>query len=249
MEWNNRFGIFGTSGTGKSWLIKYIVKQYLKYNKRRYYVIIDENIRNIQEYEEMGFHIEEINRDIFNHNFSVIDFLRYHEKVVFLINDLLPAEIPDFLNPVADSLYSLGDSLFVIDEAHYFIQRGKNNPESVIRYERGGRKQGSDFIVGSHRTTDLNPDVVNLLNCVISFRVNEVNTIERLSRYYDQFNNVKNNDLIDPEMNKSQKNKAKKILKENDPRLILKKLPNRYFLYSDDKNGIQEISTSNILNI
>ena len=249
MEWNNRIGVFGTAGTGKSWLVKWIVKQYIKYNKRRYYVIVDDNIRNIKEYEDMGFYVQNINQEVLEQNYDLMYFIKYHEKVVFLIEDLLNDEVPIILNQIARVLYALGDSLLTIDEAHYFLQRGSNSPEQVIRYERGGRKQGSDFIVSTHRTTDLDPDVINLLNCIISFRVNEVNTIERLSKFYDQFNNPGQYELIDPELNIKQKKKCKDLLRLQDPREILKNLPNRYFLYSDFKNGIQEITTSNILNI
>ena len=248
MEWNNRIGVFGTAGTGKSWYTKWIVKQYLKLKKRRYYVIFDDNIRNIKEYEKMGFHIQEVDQEVINMDINFISYIKYYEKVVFLFNDLLPEEVPSILNPVADSLYQLSDSLLVIDEAHYFLQRGSNIPKQVIRYERGGRKQGSDFLVSTHRTTDLDPDIINLLNCIVSFRVNEINTIQRLSKYYDQFNSY-SKDLIDNELNLQQKNKAEQIIKLQDPEEILKNMPDRYFLYSDVKNGIQEISCSNILSI
>jgi DNA helicase HerA-like ATPase len=248
MEWNNRIGVFGTAGTGKSWFTKWIVKQYLKLKKRRYNVIFDDNIRNIKEYEKMGFHIQEVDQQTINLNIDYTSFIQYHEKIVFLFNDLLPEETPIILNAVADSLYKLSDSLLVIDEAHYFLQRGKHIPKSVIRYARGGRKQGSDILISTHRTTDIDPDIINLLNCIISFRVNEINTLQRISKFFDQFNNT-DHDLIDQELNLKQTNQAEQIIKINDPEQILKKLPNRYFLYSDLKNGIQEISSSNILSI
>lgn len=249
LEWNNRIGVFGTSGTGKSWLMKWIIKQYIKHNKRRYYVIIDDNIRNVKEYQELNFKLQAVNRSMINQEYNFKSFIKYHEKVCFIFDDLLQEEIKEFLNKIGYALYSLTDSLLAVDESHYFLTPGKNEPSEILRYERGGRKQGSDFILSTHRTTDISPDFINLLNVKISFRVNEINTIERLSMFYDQFNNVSNNDLIDPELTLSQKKQAKKIIKCNSPSMILKNLPNRFFLYSDSENGIQEISTSNILNM
>lgn len=246
LEWNNRIGLFGTSGTGKSWYLKWIIKKYIKENKRRYYVIIDDNMLNVKEYKKMGFHVQIIDQEIIEKGINYKSFIKYHEKIVFVIENLVNEEVHYFLDTIGKTLYSLSDSLLAIDEAHYFVKPGRYEPLEIIRYLRGGRKQGSDFIISSHRTTDVSPDVISLLNVIISLRVNEINTVERLALFFDQFYNHKDN-IIDQDLPKKYKNECNKIITAKDPRKILQNLPNRYFLYSDLEKGIQEISTTNNL--
>ena len=248
LEWNNRIGIIGTSRTGKSWLLKYIINQYIKNNKRRYYILIDDKLSNVVELYEKGFYVQEINKDNINGNFNLEKFIKYHEKVVFLINGFVnQSEIHEFLNKLAFVVYHLKDALFCIDEAHQFLKTGKYEPENIVKLERGGAKDGIDFIISTHRLTDVSPDVVSLLNVIISFRVNEVNTVDRLANFFDQFYNPENNDLIDPDLDQQTQSRFKELLKSRSPEYILKNLRNREFLYADLPEGIQEITSSNLL--
>jgi DNA helicase HerA-like ATPase len=248
LEWNNRIGIIGTSRTGKSWLLKYIIKQYIKMNKRRYYILIDDKMSNVIELEKQGFYIQEINKDNIDDKYSLKKFIKHHEKVVFLINGFIDqAEIHKFLNRLAFVVYHLKDALFCIDEAHAFLPSGKYEPKNIVKLERGGAKDGIDFIISTHRITDVSPDVVSLLNVIISFRVNEPNTRERLAEFFDQFSNPDNNELIDQDLDRQTKKRFKEMLQLKNPEFILPKLKNREFLYADLPEGIQQITSSNLL--
>jgi len=248
LEWNNRIGIIGTSRTGKSWLMKYIINQYIKYDKRRYYIVVDDKLSNVVELYNNGFHVEEITADKINKNFDLKKFIKYHEKVVFLINGFFDQkEIYKFLNKLAFTVYHLKDSLFCIDEAHSFLPPGKYEPENIKKLERGGAKDGIDFIISTHRLTDVSPDVIALLNVIISFQNNEVNTVERLAEFFDQFYNPENNDLIDSDLDQSTKNRFKDLLKTRSPEHIIKNLKKREFVYADLPEGIQELTSSNLL--
>lgn len=248
LEWNNRIGIIGTSRTGKSWLLKYIINQYIKNNKRRYYILIDDKLSNVVELYEKGFYVQEINKDNINGNFNLEKFIKYHEKVVFLVNGFVEQkEIHSFLNKLAAVVYTLKDSLFVIDEAHQFLPQGKYEPVNIKKLQRGGAKDGIDFIISTHRITDVSPDIVSLLNVIISFRVNEPNSVERSAEYFDQFYNPENKDLIDPDLDQQTKNRFKELLKSRNPEYIIRNLRNREFLYADLPEGIQEITSSNLL--
>ena len=248
LEWNNRIGIFGTSRVGKSYLKDYIVKKYDKLNKRRYYILIDDKMSNVLDLYQKGFYIQEITQDNINGNFNLKKFIKYHEKVVFLVNGFVEQkEIHSFLNKLAAVVYTLKDSLFVIDEAHQFLPQGKYEPVNIKKLQRGGAKDGIDFIISTHRITDVSPDIVSLLNVIISFRVNEPNSVERSAEYFDQFYNPENKDLIDPDLDQQTKNRFKELLKSRNPEYIIRNLRNREFLYADLPEGIQEITSSNLL--
>lgn len=248
LEWNNRIGIIGTSRTGKSWLMKWIIKQYIKNNKRRYYILVDDKLSNVIELKDKGFFIQQLNKENIEGNFDLRKFIKYHERVAFVINGFVDQEqIHAFLNDLAYTVYYLKDSLFCIDEAHGFLPSGKYEPVNVKKLERGGAKDGVDFIISTHRLTDVSPDIVSLLNVIISFRVNEVNTVDRLAEFFDQFYNPENNDLIDPDLDQQSKKRIEDMLKTRSPEFILKKLKNREFLYADLPEGEQEITSSNLL--
>jgi DNA helicase HerA-like ATPase len=248
LNWNNRIGIFGTSRVGKSYLKDYIVLKYEKLNKRKYYILIDDKMSNIVDLKEKGFFIQQITKDNINANFNLYKFIKYHEKIVFVINGFVEQkEIHDFLNRLASVVYNLKDSLFVIDEAHQFLPKGKFEPVNIKKLERGGAKDGVDFIISTHRITDVSTDIVSLLNVIISFRVNEPNSVERSAQYFDQFYNKENSNLIDPDLNQKTKNKFKELLKTNNPEHIIRNLRNREFLYADLPEGVQEITSSDLL--
>ena len=221
---------------------------YRPFIKKRYYILVDDKLSNVIELKEEGFYIQEITKENINADFDLEKFIKYHEKVVFLINGFVDqSEIHKFLDKLAYTVYQLKDALFCIDEAHQFLKTGKYEPENIVKLERGGAKDGIDFIISTHRLTDVSPDVVSLLNVIISFRVNEVNTVDRLAEFFDQFYNPENNDLIDPDLDQATKSRFKDMLKSHNPEYILKNLKNREFLYADLPEGIQEITSSNLL--
>jgi len=228
--------------------MKYIINQYIENNKRRYYIVVDDKLSNVVELYENGFHVEEITKEKIEGNFSLKKFIKYHEKVVFLINGFFDQkEIYNFLNKLAFTVYHLKDALFCIDEAHAFLPSSKYEPENIKKLERGGAKDGIDFIVSTHRLTDISPDVVALLNVIISFQNTEINTVERLAEFFDKFYNTQNFNLIDPDLDQSTKKRFKDMLKSNNPEHIIRNLKKREFLYADLPEGIQQITSSNLL--
>ena len=248
LEKNLRMLLIGTARTGKSWLKDWIIFKYMKENKRRFFVVIDDNINNCLELKKKGFHIEEINSEKIIHDYDYRQFILDKEKVVFIITDLNNEEIQDFLQDITATVWTLGDTLFVIDECWQYVNR-YTNPQGLLRVIRGGAKIGVDVMLVTHRLVDLPTEITNLMNIFITFRLVEKNSIERLSQYFDQFTLKDNKKLIDPELKNAQKKKCEKIIRSKDLKQILRGLENRYFLYSDTREGIQEITTSNNLTI
>ena len=248
LERNNRILITGTSRTGKSWLKDWTIKKYDKLNKRRFFVAIDDNINNCKALIDKGFQVEEIDRNNIFYEYDYRNFLLDNEKVVFILNDLVDEEIAEFIGKITNIIWTLGDTLFVIDEAWQYINK-YTNPKPLIRVIRGGAKVGIDTMIISHRLQDIPTQVISLLNTIISFRLVEDNTIQKIKQYYNQFTLPDNKHLIDNDLKKSQKKKCKDIIKSSDITQILRNLPNRYFLYSDTVEGIQEITSSNNLQI
>lgn len=249
-EYNNRILILGTSTTGKSWLRDWIISQYIKHKKRRYYVVIDDRKNNAEMlYKKYDFHIEEINRSMINKRYNFEQFIRDKERVYILPQDLNNAEVKKLLNRLSLAVWNLTNTLLVIDEAYQFLKRGKYEVEEVERISRGGRKDYIDLMICTHKITDIPTDLLNLFNIYISFRTTEKNNLDKIKQYYDQFYN-QSNKLIDNRLNDSLKKEIKSIISNSDrPRDIIKKLPNRFFMYSDTEQGKQEITSSEILSL
>ena len=247
-EYNNLLGVFGTSGTGKSYMVKWILKRYMKNRKRDYFLIIDDDLENVKEYKKMGFKVEEINQNILNKNINFAQYLKTVKKLVLVDQGLIKGEVREFLNNLGYQIRQMKSTLLIIDEAHHFLKRGKYEPEQILRYQREGRKRGNDLIITTHRITDISTDFHNLLNSLIVFRLNNINAVKRVYHDFTEFDNYSDK-LIDPELTRSQKNKAKKLIKRYDTKQLIKKLPDRWFLYSDPRHAVQEISTSKGLKV
>lgn len=250
IEWNNRFSITGMSRTGKSWLRDWITKRYIEKNKRGYYVVIDSQLINAENlYKKENFKIQEINKKMKNISKTAIkNFIIEYKKVYFVIEELSLKECQSFINKVCQVIKKLKDTLLEFDEPYNFFDVN-NCPSELITVYRSGAKHGIDLISSSQRLIDVPPTLVSQANIYIAFRNTEPNTLNRLKKYYSEFNKP-NLKLIDSELKSKDKKKAKKIIKKyNKPSEILRNLPNRFFLYSDVERGIQEISSTNILTI
>ncbi|MFW6046666.1 MAG: hypothetical protein ACOCP4_02605 [Candidatus Woesearchaeota archaeon] len=250
VEWNNRILLTGTSGAGKSWFRDFLILHYIRNNKRRYYVVIDDRENNAKNlYEKANFHLEQYSRSVSEKNINWKKYIRYHEKIYIVPTNVTQEDIKILINNIILALWELTDALLIIDEANQFLKPGIFEPEEMRRFLRGGRKDGLDSMVITHRVVDLAPNLVALFNRHISFRVTEKNSVQRLEQYFDQFYQPSSS-LLDPELRgKDKKDLQKMINKYSKPENFIKNLPNRCFLYSDTENGEQEISSTNILKI
>lgn len=249
VEWNNRILITGQSGTGKSWFRDWIINYYIKCNKRRYYIIVDDRLSNAERLYKKSFKIQEIeNLKYVN---KLRNFIRYHEKVYFIIN-MDRERTNEFLEKLINILYTLKDILFVTDESHLFYKRYKE-PDGIEKLLRNGRKDGIDQIYVTQRLVDISPDIVDLCNRKISFRITGKNSVERIAEFYDKFDGNFNNlddSLIDNEISKKDKKIAKKLInKFNKPEYFVSNLSNRFYLYAKEESGKQEISSTNDISI
>ena len=98
LEWNNRIFITGTSRTGKSWFRDWIILKYIKENKRKYYIVIDDRLNNLEKLYNNGFYIQNINRDHINQNYNYYKFIKYHQKIAFIPGDLNGEEVKNLIN-------------------------------------------------------------------------------------------------------------------------------------------------------
>ena len=55
LEKNLRILITGTGRTGKSWLKDWVISKYMEYEKRGFYIVIDDNINNCKSLIDKGF--------------------------------------------------------------------------------------------------------------------------------------------------------------------------------------------------
>jgi nucleoside-triphosphatase THEP1 len=244
LETNIRLCLTGQSGTGKSKLLQWIITQYIKNEKRRYYVVIDDRESNVKYLEkEHGFYIQDINDNMVQNldNINFKNFIKHHEKVCLIPTYLEQEDITKIIDEISISAYKLTDILLCIDEAHSFLKRGKYFSNNFSKVVRGGRKDGICSIISTHRITDIDPDYLALFNLFVSLRNTEENTLKKLNNYYNKFDFS----MIDSNLKTKHKKEIREIITNNPkPIDLISKLPNRFFAYADREKGIQEITRS-----
>ena len=203
VEWNNRILIAGVSGTGKSWLGIYILSQYILQNKRKYFVFLSDNRAEYDRYnhnpqmrpKNLGFKLVQFGSEQASKKWNFAEILRKNNRLYIETGDLSSEEVQNLVNDLSKAFWQLGNGFFVIDEAWTFLNR-RYPPKNYERLARGGRKNSVDVMAITQRVVDIYPDILSQYNLIISFRLAELNDKMRISRYFEDFNGVRPDEII-----------------------------------------------------
>jgi Cdc6-like AAA superfamily ATPase len=81
--------ILGKSGTGKSYLARHIVEEYIKQGKRKYHIVIDLSDEHFYSgLQHYGFKLAEINRETIQKEVNWIKVLELHNNLLLEVTDL-----------------------------------------------------------------------------------------------------------------------------------------------------------------
>lgn len=197
---NRLYLILGKSGSGKSIYSRYIIDKYIKTNKKKYIVMIDENNSHYTEYlKDKGFFYQEYSKAHTNKVYNFKKFIEKKKRVFFEVNQLTDPEIMDFIDQISHVIMSLKNSLFVIDEGHLFFPRVGGSVE-LSRLYRAGRKRGIDIIMITQMVVDLNIVAIKQSNVLNSFQLTEKNELERIGKYFDNGENILPTLKVPPEV-------------------------------------------------
>lgn len=226
IEWNNRWLIAGASGRGKTWFALWVISQYVRMNKRSFYVFMSDNARDYNKSNHppeirpanLGFKLVYFDAEHAKRAWNWERILQKHRRLYIETGNLLSEEMVLLVNRLSRAFWNLGAGLFAIDEAWQFLPHA-NPPLEFERLVRGGRKVGVDTMVITQRVVDIHPRVLNSVNVVVSFGLAEKNDVERISRYFDPIGG-------------------------RDAKLIIPNLQQGQYLIKEVETGKQEMNTT-----
>lgn len=226
IEWNNRWLIAGASGRGKTWFALWAIAQYVKLNKRSFYVFLSDNARDYNKYNHhpsirpanLGFKLVRYDAEHAKRAWNWERILQKHRRLYIETGNLLSEEMVLLVNRLSRTFWNLGAGLLAIDEAWQFLPH-TNPPLEFERLIRGGRKKGVDTMVISQRVVDIHPRILNSLNLIVAFGLAEKNDVDRISRYFDP-------------------------IRGRDPKLIIPTLGQGQYLIREVETGKQELNTT-----
>lgn len=104
---------------------------------------------------------------------EIPDLRRYFEggrRYLYIIVVGLHGEgLSVLLSSLVARLHKLEDTLFIIDEAHLFLDR-YTAPDPLVTTIRGGRHWGIDNLLVTHRIADVHPDARSVITHLAAFR-------------------------------------------------------------------------------
>jgi len=106
------------------------------------------------------------------------------KRVLFcVITGLHERPLAQFLVEVVNTISSIGNCLFIIDEAHIFLKRNQV-PYSLVSFIRASRHFYTDVVMVTHRLTDIHPDIRAVITHLAVFRTVGALNFEVLKREF-----------------------------------------------------------------
>src|SRR5690606_4424853 len=174
---------------GKTWFSLWLIRQYVRLNKRSFYVFLSDNARDYNKANHdhsirraaNGFKLVTYTSEHASKTWNWERGLQTHRRLYIETTRLLEDETNRLVNALSLAFWRLGSGLFAVDEAWQFLSH-TNPPLEFERLSRGARKMGVDVMAITQRVVDIHPRILNSLNPIVSFRLTEKNDVERISR-------------------------------------------------------------------
>jgi len=178
---NRRWLILGTTGSGKSYFTSYLISKYIALKARSHVVIVD----STDSYRESLPFLRHC--DVPPLDFESIDFetiIFENPFTLFEVCGLLPEQDVAFLDCLCDAVMSVGDVLFVVDEAHRYLPKDRPSTRFLILL-REGRKRYIDPCLITQFPVDLNLIARRQANSLVVFKLLDDTDTERTGFYLE----------------------------------------------------------------
>lgn len=177
--------VCGKTGTGKSYLLNYLIHKEYELKRRGGIVILDFRGDHLGLIKKKEFHYLRISGDILNnYNIRWGDVLTEYPYLVIEPYKLSRDEYQRLGNDIALGIVDIGNRVFFLEESqlcfpiHDTIRRGFGVLITT------GRKIGIDFYFTSQRAGIVNSTAVSQANTRISFLLDDVNDIKRMLGHF-----------------------------------------------------------------
>jgi len=178
---NRRWLVLGTTGSGKSYFTSYLIAKYIALKQRKHVVIVD----STDSYREGLPFLRHC--DVPPVDFASIDFetiILENPFVLFEVSGLLPDQDVAFLDCLCDAVMSVGDVLFVVDEAHRYLPKDRPSNRFLILL-REGRKRYIDPVLVTQFPVDLNLIARRQANSLVVFKLLDDTDTDRTGFYLE----------------------------------------------------------------
>lgn len=188
LEDNDRWLILGKSGSGKSWLARYIfIKYYYLPRKRDRYFVIDIKRTHYQPAKRpgefglwrLGFRLQKVTyADILKMQEQGVrwsEYMQLAHKIVFQIAGEMEQQL-EIAARICRAAHNAGNAVVLIDEGGVFYPNKPNNPRGVDWFFSMGRENGNDVILVCQHWVmfqKLAASAANRLICIGNFSANE----------------------------------------------------------------------------
>lgn len=177
----------GKTGTGKSFLLNYILRREVQLKRREGIIILDLRADHINLLKEKEFHYLKISADIFN-NYN-IDWVGVLTKYPYLIIEpykLSREEYENLANDIAGGIVDIGNRIFVLEEAGLAMPIFSGIRRNLSVLITTGRKLNIDIYFTSQRPAIVNTTAVAEANIRICFSVDDLSDIKRMRNYFEE---------------------------------------------------------------
>lgn len=188
---NRRWLILGITGSGKSYFTTYLINKYIALKHRKYLVIVD----STECYRES---LPWLNHcDVKPTDFSGIDFekiITESQFTLFEVSGLLPDQDVIFMDALCKAVMNVGDTLFVVDEAHRYLPFYNPSGQFLILLREGRKYYIDTIIITQFPGGDLHLIARRQANSLVIFKLQDVTDFDKLHL------EMKAEDIIDLEL-------------------------------------------------
>lgn len=170
--------VYGKTGSGKSYLVHWIAKRYDELDLRDRIVVVSTTSMDRDEYLP-NFNlltVDERTPKSLNWGHVLMDHPRLYIEMMGL-----DEQNDHHLDRLSRTIRGMGNTLFVVDEAHQLF--GRYTDAKGLKYLiRQGRKYKVEWVLASQQPVDVAKEGASQANILITFRTEDKNHVERLSR-------------------------------------------------------------------
>jgi len=173
--------VTGMTGTGKSYLIRYMLKRTeLPITVVSMKEVDIDNVKKI---------ISNLSKNLVtSENYKNIIMLQDRigkENFGFYMGWITTDEIVEFMDMLADILRNKNNSILYIDEAQNFLPQVGKFSTNLVRLVSMARENNIHILMATQRPQDIQKSVLNNCKWKISFKLSEANAVKAMSKNFE----------------------------------------------------------------
>lgn len=173
--------VTGMTGTGKSYFIRYLLKQ-----KNLPVTVVSMKEKDIDNVKEI---IPTLSKNqVTSENYKNIVLLQDRlgvDNFGFYMGWITPDEIVEFMDTLSNILRSKYNSILYIDEAQNFLPQIGKFSTNLVRLVSMARENNIHVFLATQRPQDIQKSVLNNCKWKISFKLSEANAVKSMSRNFE----------------------------------------------------------------